>query len=124
MTNRKDLLDEAILRPGRFQVHIEVKLPNAEGRQQILKIHTKNLRENKLLDSGCKLDELAKLTKNFTGAEIQALVKSASSYSISRTTNILEFAKELIIDQKKLKVERQDFIKALGEVKPQFGVDQ
>ena len=44
MTNRKDLLDEAILRPGRFEVHIEVKLPNTEGREQILKIHTKKLR--------------------------------------------------------------------------------
>lgn len=56
MTNRKDLLDEAVLRPGRFEVHIEVHLPNAEGRQQILNIHTKNLRENKLLHPDCHLD--------------------------------------------------------------------
>ena len=68
MTNRKDLLDEAILRPGRFEVHVEVKLPNEEGRQQILRIHTKNLRDNKLLDPECRLEELARLTKNFTGA--------------------------------------------------------
>lgn len=68
MTNRKDLLDEAVIRPGRLEVHIEVKLPNVAGREQILKIHTKSLRENKLLDSTCKLDELARLTKNFTGA--------------------------------------------------------
>jgi vesicle-fusing ATPase len=64
------------------------------------------------------------LTKNFTGAEIEALVKCASSHSISRTTNILEFSKELVIDEKTLKVERQDFLKALEEVKPQFGVDE
>jgi vesicle-fusing ATPase len=70
MTNRKDLLDEAILRPGRFEVHIEVNLPTTEGREQIIKIHTKNLRNNKLLDPNCRLDELARLTKNFTGAEI------------------------------------------------------
>jgi vesicle-fusing ATPase len=56
MTNRKDLLDEAVLRPGRFEVHIEVRLPNAEGRQQILNIHTKNLRENKLLHPDCHLE--------------------------------------------------------------------
>jgi len=43
-------------------------LPNAEGRQQIIKIHTKNLRNNKLLDPSIKLEELARLTKNFTGA--------------------------------------------------------
>lgn len=40
MTNRKDLIDEAILRPGRFEVHIEVSLPDESGRQEILKIHT------------------------------------------------------------------------------------
>ena len=68
MTNRKDLLDTAILRPGRFEVHIEVKLPDAKGREQILKIHTKDLRKNKILASNVKLDELARLTKNFTGA--------------------------------------------------------
>ncbi len=68
MTNRKDLLDEAILRPGRFEVHVEVKLPNAEGREQIFNIHTKDLRKNGLLDSKCSLKELASLTKNFTGA--------------------------------------------------------
>lgn len=70
MTNRKDLLDEAILRPGRFEVHVEVKLPNVEGREQIFKIHTKDLRNNGLLDPKCSLRELASLTKNFTGAEI------------------------------------------------------
>lgn len=40
MTNRKDLIDEAVLRPGRFEVHIEVGLPDEAGRQQILRIHT------------------------------------------------------------------------------------
>jgi vesicle-fusing ATPase len=89
MTNRKDLLDEAVLRPGRFEVHIEVNLPTTEGREQILRIHTKTLRNNNLLDANCKIEELARLTKNFTGAEIEALVKCASSHSISRTTNIL-----------------------------------
>ena len=68
---------------------------------------------NKLLDLNCKLDELARLTKNFTGAEIEALIKCASSHSISRTTNILDFSKELIIDESKLRVEMQDFLKAL-----------
>ena len=68
MTNRKDLLDEAILRPGRFEVHIEVSLPSTEGRQQILKIHTAKLRKNNIMDSGCHIEELARLTKNYTGA--------------------------------------------------------
>lgn len=55
MTNRKDLIDEAILRPGRFEVHIEVSLPTAHGRQQILNIHTLKLQKNKLLASDCKM---------------------------------------------------------------------
>lgn len=51
MTNRKDLIDEAVLRPGRFEVHIEVGLPDEKGRQQILKIHTKTLKANNLLST-------------------------------------------------------------------------
>ena len=43
MTNRKDLLDEAVLRPGRLEVHIEIGIPQEEGRLQIFKIHTKQI---------------------------------------------------------------------------------
>jgi len=57
-----------------------------------------------LLHSDCKIEELAQLTKNFTGAEIEALVKCASSHAISRTTNILNFSEELKIDEQRLKV--------------------
>lgn len=113
MTNRKDLLDDAILRPGRFEVHVEVQLPNTAGREQILRIHTRDLVKNGLLGADCKIEELARLTKNFTGAEIEALVKCASSHSISRTTNILDFGHELQLDEKALRVERQDFLRAL-----------
>lgn len=51
-------------------------------------------------------------------------MKSANSHAISRQTNILDFAKELIIDEKSLKVRMDDFLKALDEVRPQFGVDE
>lgn len=43
MTNRLDLIDKAVLRPGRFEVHVEIGLPNEEGRLEILKIHTKQM---------------------------------------------------------------------------------
>jgi vesicle-fusing ATPase len=70
MTNRKDLLDEAILRPGRLEVHIEIGIPDEDGRLQIFQIHTKRLIEEKLLDKDVSLSKLAAMTQNYTGAEI------------------------------------------------------
>lgn len=59
-----------MLRPGRFEVHIEVGLPDEQGRQQIFKIHTEKLRKNNSLGADVNLGELSHITKNFTGAEI------------------------------------------------------
>ena len=122
MTNRKDMIDEAILRPGRFEVHIEVNLPDEKGRLQILNIHTKKMKENKLLGDDVELDKIAKISKNFTGAEIEALVKSATSRAITRTNNLFDFSKEVTINEES-KVEFQDFLGAFEEVKPMFGAD-
>ena len=66
MTNRKDLIDEAVLRPGRLEVHIEIGIPSEEGRVQILKIHTKKYAD--LLDKNVDLLEIAQLAKNYTGS--------------------------------------------------------
>lgn len=49
MTNRKDLMDEALLRPGRFEVHVEVSLPDESGRHSIFLIHTDQMKKNNLL---------------------------------------------------------------------------
>jgi vesicle-fusing ATPase len=64
------------------------------------------------------------LTKNYTGAEIESLVKSAVSFAIARSTNVMDFSAKLKIDESKLKVEKNDFIRAMEEVKPQFGIDE
>ncbi len=77
-TNRIDILDEAILRPGRLERHIEVGLPNVKGREEILKIHTKNMK----IDSKISLDEIAKKTDGFTGAELKALITEAGYEAI------------------------------------------
>lgn len=50
MTNRRDMIDEALLRPGRLEVQMEISLPNEEGRVQILNIHTKRMREFKKIN--------------------------------------------------------------------------
>jgi vesicle-fusing ATPase len=121
MTNRMDMIDEALLRPGRLEVHMEITLPDEHGRAQILKIHTAKMRDNNILESDINLEELAKLTKNFSGAELNGLVKAATSYSFGRHTKGGSIA-EITPDVDKLKITRQDFMAALEDVKPLFGV--
>lgn len=55
MTNRKDLIDEAILRPGRLEVHVEISIPDESGRFDILKIHTANQYKNKVISEDVSL---------------------------------------------------------------------
>jgi vesicle-fusing ATPase len=84
MTNRMDMIDEALLRAGRLEVHMEISLPDEAGRAQILKIHTTKMRTNNVLEIDVNVEELAKLTKNFSGAEINGLIKAASSFAFNR----------------------------------------
>ena len=119
MTNRKDLIDEAILRPGRLELHIEVTLPDEPGRLQIFNIHTKKMRENKILADDVDLAHLAKITKNYTGADIESMVKLACSNALSQGIN---FTKAKIDIQKDRKVTMKNFLDAYGEIQPMFGV--
>ena len=84
MTNRKDLLDEALLRPGRIEAHIEIPLPDEKGRLRIFEIHTALMRKNKVMEEEISLEALAQRTKNYTGAEIESVVKLATSYLFNR----------------------------------------
>jgi vesicle-fusing ATPase len=90
MTNRKDMIDEALLRPGRLEVHMEISLPDEKGRIQILDIHTSKMRNNKVLDDDVDIEELASLTKNFSGAEIGGLIKSATSFAFNRHVKVCD----------------------------------
>ena len=74
ITNRKEDLDPALLRPGRFEVHIEVKEPDMNQRLKILNIKTKKLQENDYLSDDVNLSEIAFLTENYSGADIEGLV--------------------------------------------------
>ena len=123
MTNRKDMIDEALLRPGRLELHMEISLPDEAGRAQILKIHTQKMRENNILDPDVDLAELALLTKNFSGAEIAGLVKSASSFAFTRHVKVGTMA-GISEDVVNMKVNRADFYHALEEVQPAFGVSE
>ena len=89
MTNRLDMIDEALLRPGRLEIHMEINLPDEKGRLQILNVHTSRMKKNELLEKDVDLGELASLTKNFSGAEIAGLIKSASSFAFNRHIKVL-----------------------------------
>ena len=122
MTNRKDMIDEAVLRPGRLEIHVEIGLPDEAGRVQILNIHTKTMKNNGVLNSDVDIETIAKNSKNYSGAEIAGLVKAAASYAFNREIDFDNLGKEVNIEN--IKVSMNDFVKALGEMKPQFGVDE
>lgn len=121
MTNRMDMIDEALLRPGRLEVHMEINLPDEHGRRQIISIQTNKMRTNGVMDDDVDLDELALMTKNFSGAEIAGLVKSATSFAFSRHVKVGTMA-GISDDVENMRVNRQDFLQALDEVQPAFGV--
>jgi proteasome regulatory subunit len=97
-TNRFDMLDRAILRPGRFDRLIEVPEPDWDGRQRILEIHTEEMN----LDDSVDLVSLASDTEGFSGAEIASLATESGMFAIrdDRTT-----------------IRMQDFRDALEKVK-------
>ncbi|GMI06111.1 hypothetical protein TrVE_jg2405 [Triparma verrucosa] len=121
MTNRKDMIDDALLRPGRLELHIEIGLPDLKGRNQILNIHTKPMREAGRLNSDVVpgLPTIAEKSKNFSGAEIEGLVRSASSFALSRAIDPKDLSKAP--DVSSLEVVYEDFTRALSEVEPKFG---
>ncbi|KAM0792734.1 hypothetical protein ACM66B_002510 [Microbotryomycetes sp. NB124-2] len=123
MTNRMDMIDEALLRPGRLEVHVEISLPDEAGRVQILNIHTTKMRNNGVMGADVNLHELASMTKNFSGAEIGGLVKSATSFAFNRHVKVGTIA-GISDDVDQMQVVREDFLHALDEVQPAFGVSE
>jgi len=79
-TNRPEVLDKALLRPGRFDRQIQVGLPTEEGRRQILAIHTREV----TLGSDADLDRLAKITPGFSGADLANIVNEAALLAVRR----------------------------------------
>ena len=79
-TNRPDVLDPALLRPGRFDRQITVSLPDVKGREEILAVHAKN----KILADGITLKNLAKRTPGFSGADLENLLNEAALLAVRR----------------------------------------
>jgi vesicle-fusing ATPase len=123
MTNRPDMLDDALLRPGRFELQLQISLPDLIGRQQILTIHTTKLYDTQRIDKNVDLNNVASITKNYTGAEIEGLVNSARSYAIQRATEYDKETSMININEDKIIVSKEDFDNAIKEIKPKFGLD-
>ena len=111
-TNRKDILDPAITRPGRLDRLIEVPLPENEGIEQIFNIHTRKMK----LDKKIKKKKIFDRMDGFSGAEIKAVCTEAGYFAIrSNRTKIIEkdFLKAIIkVEQKE--EEDKDYIKMFG----------
>ena len=108
-TNRLDIVDEALLRPGRFDRIIEVPNPDSKGRAHIFKIHTKK----KPLGNDVNITKLVELTNGFSGAEIGAVTNRAAITALKR--HVSGKSQNL----KEIKISQQDLIDAIDKVKPQ-----
>jgi cell division protease FtsH len=84
-TNRADILDDALLRPGRFDRKIQVSLPDVHGREKILQVHSKN----KNLAPDVDLMNVARQTTGFSGADLENLMNECAIRSVKEGTNII-----------------------------------
>uniref|UniRef100_A0A8C8D4T7 Vesicle-fusing ATPase n=1 Tax=Oncorhynchus tshawytscha TaxID=74940 RepID=A0A8C8D4T7_ONCTS len=125
MTNRPDLIDDALMRPGRFEVKMEIGLPDEKGRVQILNIHTNKMRDFGLLAPDVDVKELAAGTKNYSGAELEGLVRAAQSTAMNRHIKATATVEVDTERAEKLQVTRSDFMGSLNnDIKPAFGSNQ
>lgn len=107
-TNRLDIVDEALLRPGRFDRIIEVPNPDTKGRQHIFEIHTKK----KPLDNDVDISKLVELTEGFSGAEIAAITNRAAITALKRHVSKKS---QNVYD---IKIIQKDLVDAVDKVKP------
>lgn len=110
-TNRPDIIDEALLRPGRFDRILEVPIPDKDARRQIFQVHTKK----KPVDSDVNLDKLVELTDGMTGADIAAIVNVAAISAIKE--QVVGSNKNDGKKAGKLKISMKHFESAVDKVK-------
>ncbi len=116
-TNRPNSIDPALRRPGRFDREVEISVPDKAGRLSILKIHTRGMPLTKNVD----LDELARKTHGFVGADVNSLAKEAAMNVLRRNLNKFNLEEDEEIPQEtldELKVSKKDFDEALKIVRP------
>ena len=115
-TNRPDALDPALRRPGRFDREIEIGIPDEKSRLEILQIHTRGMP----MESDVKLEEMARVTHGFVGADLQALAREAAILAVRRVIPEISMDETKVPAKtlNKIKVRMQDFQDALRDVHP------
>jgi transitional endoplasmic reticulum ATPase len=115
-TNRPEALDEALRRPGRFDREIVIGVPDERGRREILVIHTRGMPLGDKVD----LDELARQTYGFVGADLAALAREAAIEAVRRIMPRLNLEDKIVPPEvlDTLSVTREDFFEALKRVQP------
>jgi transitional endoplasmic reticulum ATPase len=113
-TNRLDMLDAAVLRPGRFDQIVEMTMPSEEDRAEIFGVHLRN----KPFSEDVRCDELATRTEGFSGADIAAVARNAAMTAVRRAVQAME-AKET--EEPEVLIRRQDLDDALEEVNRGMG---
>ena len=108
-TNRLDIVDEALLRPGRFDRIIEIGNPDSKARKHIFEIHTKK----KPLENNVDIKKLVEITNGFSGAEIAAITNRAALVALKR------YVAGKSQNIKEIKMKQQDLIDAVDKIRPQ-----
>jgi transitional endoplasmic reticulum ATPase len=114
-TNRRDAIDEALRRPGRFDREIVIGVPDQSGRREVLAIHTRGMP----LADDVDLDEIARTTYGFVGADLGALGREAAMDSLRRilpNVNLKEGIPAELLEN--LKVAQNDFLNAMKRIQP------
>jgi transitional endoplasmic reticulum ATPase len=114
-TNRPDLLDSALLRPGRLEKHLYIPPPDEAARKEILTVYFKGLED--FLDPEIQIDDLAKKTRFFVGADLEALVREVKALIVDElTTNEVSVDEDKILENS-IKITQQHFDTVLDEIK-------
>ncbi len=115
-TNRPDALDQALRRPGRFDREIELRVPDREGRMEILEIHTRAMP----LSDDVNIDKLAETTHGFVGADLAALCREAAMNALRRVLPDIDLQEQRIAPEilDKLFVTSNDFIDSMKSISP------
>ncbi|MFH1425598.1 MAG: CDC48 family AAA ATPase [archaeon] len=109
-TNRKDLIDPALLRPGRFDAIVELGIPDKSTREKIFEVHTRKMP----LDKSVKIENYVSKTEGWTGADIEAICRNAGINAIKKFYKLKKGKEEM-------KIVKEDFDKALESVKELTG---